>query len=116
VVSAVPDDPVPVADAFATQEDVALTTTSVLANDQHPDALPLAVLDFAPPVSGAALEHLGEGTFRYTPPPGFSGEDTFTYRVSDGERTGGPATVTITVNPGATVAGSTRQAELAARR
>lgn len=103
VVSAVPDDPVPVADAFATQEDVPLTTTSVLANDRHPDALPLAVLDFTMPVSGATLEYLGDGRFRYAPPAGFSGNDSFAYRVTDGQRTGGPATVTITVNPGATV-------------
>lgn len=103
LVSSVPDDPAPVADSFVTQEDVPLTTTSVLANDRHPDALPLSVLDFTPAASGAHLEHLGEGQFRYTPLPGFSGEDTFSYRVTDGVRTGGPATVTITVNPGVTV-------------
>jgi acid phosphatase type 7 len=35
----------------------------------------------------------------YTPPPGFSGTDTFTYKVNDGTTDSNVATVTITVSP-----------------
>lgn len=35
----------------------------------------------------------------YTPGAGFTGEDSFTFTVSDGQATSAPATVTITVNP-----------------
>lgn len=36
-------------------------------------------------------------TIAYTPNPGFSGTDTFTYTVSDGSNTSSPGTVTITI-------------------
>ena len=35
----------------------------------------------------------------YTPPPGFSGTDSFTYKVNDGTTDSNVATVTITVSP-----------------
>lgn len=38
-------------------------------------------------------------TLTYTPDPDWSGTDSFTYTVSDGAQTSGPATVTITVTP-----------------
>jgi hypothetical protein len=43
-----------------------------------------------------------DGTFTYLPDDGFSGQDTFTYLVTDGQIIGKPAgaTVTVTVNPG----------------
>ena len=37
------------------------------------------------------------GSFTYNPPPGFSGTDTFTYVVNDGEGNTNSATVSITV-------------------
>jgi hypothetical protein len=39
-----------------------------------------------------------DGSFTYTPDTGFSGEDTFTYQVSDGEADGNLATVKISVD------------------
>src|SRR5262249_4390263 len=42
---------------------------------------------------------LANGTFTYTPATGFSGTDTFSYTVTDGDKESLPAVVTITVNP-----------------
>jgi hypothetical protein len=39
-----------------------------------------------------------DGSFEYTPDPGFAGSDTFTYEVSNGGATSNTATVTITVS------------------
>jgi hypothetical protein len=38
------------------------------------------------------------GSFTYTPDPGFFGVDSFTYKANDGELDSNIATVTITVN------------------
>jgi len=38
------------------------------------------------------------GGFKYTPTNHFSGVDTFSYQVSDGQTNSGPATVSITVS------------------
>ena len=38
-----------------------------------------------------------DGSFSYTPAPGFSGQDTFTYHAHDGEANSAPVTVTIKV-------------------
>src|SRR5690606_1541153 len=40
-----------------------------------------------------------DGSFLYTPNENFTGEDTFTYRVNDGNLFSEPAVVTITVTP-----------------
>jgi len=43
------------------------------------------------------LELCANGSFDYTPNPGFTGTDSFTYRVVDGSNTSNVATVTLTV-------------------
>jgi hypothetical protein len=43
------------------------------------------------------LELCADGSFDYTPDPGFVGTDSFTYRVVDGSNTSNVATVTLTV-------------------
>ncbi len=51
-------------------------------------------------VSNGTLVNNLDGTFDYTPAPGFIGVDRFTYTVDDNSgATSNPATVTITVNP-----------------
>ncbi|MFO0897485.1 MAG: Ig-like domain-containing protein [Pirellulales bacterium] len=69
----------------------------VLGNDENPDALPLAAEVVNPPAHAAAFKMNADGTFSYTPAPGFVGNDAFSYRVNDGAQLSEPATVTIVV-------------------
>ena len=69
----------------------------LLGNDSDPDGDALSLAGFGQPASGTLVDN-GDGTLTYTPDPGFSGEDSFTYTVTDGERTD-TAAVTVTVAP-----------------
>lgn len=90
--------PVANADAYSTNQGVALTVAApgVLANDTDAqnDALS-AVLAIGP--SHGTLLLNANGSFVYKPNAAFAGTDTFTYRVSDGSAQSGETTVTITV-------------------
>lgn len=97
-VSPVNDAPRVVEDSFQGLQGVALTTGNVLANDSEVEGQPFDVFDFTQAVRGS-VEFLGEGRFRYLPEPGFDGEDSFTYRATDGEDVSQPAVVQITVHP-----------------
>ncbi|QYG93327.1 tandem-95 repeat protein [Iamia sp. SCSIO 61187] len=68
----------------------------VLGNDTDADgdALTAALGD---DVDHGTLALQADGSFTYTPDAGFTGEDTFTYRASDGDLPSGAATVTLTV-------------------
>ncbi len=68
-------------------------TIAVLANDSDPDGDALTVTLLTLPANGTAT--VSGGQIIYTPNAGFSGTDSFTYRVSDGK--GGTATATVTV-------------------
>ena len=73
----------------------------VLANDTDPDhgTRELTAAVVSGPASGD-LEFFDDGTFIYTPDAGFSGDDTFTYQVTDASgATSNVATVTLTVQP-----------------
>jgi hypothetical protein len=70
----------------------------VLKNDTDPENDPLTAQKVSDPANGV-LTLNGDGSFDYTPNPGFTGADTFTYQASDGQATSAPATVTITVTP-----------------
>ncbi|MHC4119672.1 MAG: Ig-like domain-containing protein [Planctomycetota bacterium] len=80
-------------------------TGNVLANDLDPDSDPLAAALISGPGNGS-LTLNPDGSYSYTPAPGFIGEDTFTYSAGDPEvgATPGQATVTITVNEQLTTA------------
>lgn len=69
----------------------------VLANDHDPDGGPLRAELVDGPTAGS-LTLRADGSFRYTPPPGFRGLATFRYRASDGALTSEPATVRLRVN------------------
>jgi PKD repeat protein len=88
------DPPVAVDDAASTDEDVAVTV-NVLANDSDPDDDALSVLSVTQPANGSAVNNGGSVT--YTPNAGYSGIDTFSYTVSDGNGGTNSATVTVTV-------------------
>ena len=90
-VDAVDDNPVAVDDTATTDEDVAVDI-DVLANDTDLEGDPIRVESFTQPANGTVTENL-DGTLAYTPDPGFSGTDSFTYTINGGDT----ATVTITV-------------------
>jgi VCBS repeat-containing protein len=92
------DPPSAEPDTAGIDEDGVLSVDSpgVLANDSDVEADPLsAVLETGP--SHGLLTLRADGSYTYTPAADFQGDDTFTYRASDGQTTSGPATVTITV-------------------
>ncbi|MCH8922318.1 MAG: tandem-95 repeat protein [Planctomycetes bacterium] len=70
----------------------------VLNNDFDVEGDPLVTELVDPPEHGM-LALQPNGAFLYTPDARFVGDDTFTYRVSDGQAESGLATVTITVDP-----------------
>ena len=68
----------------------------VLGNDADAEDDPLSASVATPPANGTLALNV-DGSFSYTPLPGFSGTDTFTYVASDGRLGSTPATVTIVV-------------------
>jgi len=89
---------VPVNDAPNAADDAAETkegepvVIDVLANDSDPDGDTLSIDSFEQPAHGTVVLNL-DGTLSYTPEAGYSGSDSFTYMVSDGQ--GGTATATV---------------------
>ncbi len=71
---------------------------TLIANDTDPTGNPLTTTLAAGPSHGT-LALQADGSFTYTPNPGFVGSDSFTYTASDGNLTSNPATVTINVTP-----------------
>ena len=76
----------------------ALTADSLsglLRNDSDPNTDPLTVTGTNYGGPGTLLFN-PDGSFTYQPAPDFTGDDTFTYTISDGN--GGSATGTVTIN------------------
>jgi hypothetical protein len=74
-------------DAYTIDQDTVLNeiVPGVLLNDLDPDGDPITVFDVvAPPAHGTLNAINADGSFTYTPNPGFFGTDTFDYRVTDG--------------------------------
>ena len=91
--------PVAADDSITTDEDTAVTTGNVLANDTDPDGDTLSVSGAdSQSAQGGSVVNNGDGTFTYTPPTGFSGNDSFHYTVSDGNGAEAQGTVQIAVN------------------
>ena len=81
-----------------------LVEIDVLENDGDPDDDPLALSILMAPTNGIAAiddngtpDDLTDDDIDYTPDEGFTGIDTFTYQVDDGEGGRDTATVTVTV-------------------
>ncbi|HEY3176926.1 MAG TPA: Ig-like domain-containing protein [Candidatus Polarisedimenticolia bacterium] len=72
---------------------------AVLANDGDVDGDALTLVSVTRPNSGTAKIR-PDGTIRYRPRGGFSGTDSFTYTVTDGNGGISTATVTVTVTGG----------------
>ncbi len=92
--------PIAVDDAYGVDEGGSLfvPVPGVLANDSDPESDALTVGVSVLPTNGT-LTLNGDGSFVYTPTPGFNGEDSFSYIANDGTSDSNEATVTITVNP-----------------
>ncbi len=88
------DPPVAQDDNGTTGEDGELSV-KVLLNDSDPDSDSLVVQSVTQPAHGVAINNGIDVT--YVPDPNFSGTDTFTYTVSDGNGKTDTATVIVTV-------------------
>jgi hypothetical protein len=106
-VTSQPDAPNAADDAYATPQDtdLVLPAPGVLGNDgdEDGDSLTVDPVPVAAPADGTVS--LGsDGSFTYSPLPGFMGTDSFTYRVDDG--TGRSATGVVTVTVSASISSS----------
>ena len=90
--------PVAQPDAYATGRNAVLTVGApgVLANDTDPDGDPLTATQTSSPTNGS-LAWGGDGSFTYTPDPGFVGSDVFSYHADAGAASSGDVSVSITV-------------------
>jgi hypothetical protein len=84
-------------------DDVNADTTvdvDVLDNDTDVDgdALSVSVISSVTPAGATAVAN-PDGTVTYTPPAGYDGPGSFTYRATDGNAVSNEATVSITVFP-----------------
>ena len=89
------DAPIAVDDVVVTNEDTAVNI-DVLVNDSDVDGDSLLVAEIVQPASGTAVIELNN-TITYTPTVGFTGADSFTYRINDGQSANVEATVFISV-------------------
>lgn len=97
-VIAVNDPPVANDDSRSIQQNSSQISIDVLANDQDVDGDSLTVLSFN--YSGQGKVNIANSQLTYTPASGFSGVESFTYLVTDGEFSA-QGTVTIRVNAAA---------------
>lgn len=82
-------------DQFTVAADSADNALDVLANDTDADGDSLAITGVSEPANGQAS--VSGSQVIYTPEPGFTGTDSFTYAVEDGFDGQDTATVTVTV-------------------
>lgn len=97
--------PVAVADSVTTN----ISTGCVidpLANDTDPDAQPLALVITAVTTPSHGTATIYGGNIRYKPTAGYYGSDSFSYTITDGERTS-TAQVSVTVSGSVATSGTT---------
>lgn len=100
-VNPVNDKPVADGDEYSTNEDTALTTTTVtgvLANDLDVEGDTLTA-ELVTNVAHGTLTLNSNGSFTYTPASNYNGTDSFTYKPYDGTAYGEAVTVTLNVLP-----------------
>ena len=98
VVNPVNDAPAANDDGYNVTEGGTLVVPAFLgvgANDSDVDGDSLTFTVDTPPANGAVTLN-PDGSFSYTPAPGYSGTDSFTYIASDGN--GGTDSATVTIN------------------
>jgi parallel beta-helix repeat protein len=87
-------------DRYTTPQDTPLRVSKpgILTNDTSPRGYPLRAILIGGPAHGKLVLQ-ADGSFTYTPDPGFTGSDRFTYKANDGLADSNVATVTLTVTP-----------------
>ncbi|MGI9648326.1 MAG: DUF2341 domain-containing protein, partial [Acidimicrobiia bacterium] len=78
-------------------EESAPALEGVLGNDNDPEDDPLTAILVSGPSQALGFTFRDDGTFIYTPNPGYSGPDSFDYKVNDGTGDSGTVTATIAV-------------------
>jgi hypothetical protein len=87
-------------DSYSTPQDSVLSIAApgVLANDFDQNSDPLTAV-LVPNGTTGNVSLADDGSFVYTPAPGFTGDDHFTYQANDGQALSNLATVLISVTP-----------------
>jgi VCBS repeat-containing protein len=93
--------PVGQADAYSIHHGDTLDTLlaglpSLLANDRDPDGDEMLIVTHTDPQHGELNVFL-DGNINYTPDPGYTGTDTFSYVLTDGQADSSPVSVSIDV-------------------
>jgi filamentous hemagglutinin family protein len=70
---------------------------NVLTNDTAPDGDPITAALDSGPSNAASFTLNPDGSYSYTPNPGYVGDDTFTYTATAGGNTTDPVLVTVTM-------------------
>ncbi len=99
IVHPVNDAPVAVSDRYSMVQDTTLDVPGpgLLINDKDIDGDVLNAIPVTPPSNGELLLN-ADGSFSYTPNPGFIGSNSFGYAARDNEANSNTAIVTIMVN------------------
>ncbi|MGE0758579.1 MAG: Ig-like domain-containing protein [Pirellulaceae bacterium] len=93
------DSPVAAGDSYTVNQDSSLVVSAsngLLVNDSDVDQEPLRARRLSGPSRGTVSVN-NDGSFTYTPQPGFFGTDTFQYQAFDSAGAASTATVTINV-------------------
>lgn len=90
--------PVAAGDSYSIQSGgvLSIPAPGVLGNDNDPDGDPLTAVPDSGPAHGS-LTLDPDGSFTYTPDAGYTGQDAFTYRASDGSLESPATLVTVSV-------------------
>jgi hypothetical protein len=78
-------------------EPLSVPAPGVLDNDSDANADPLEAVLVSDPDEGGTVDLRADGSFDYTPPAGYAGNDAFTYQPFDGTDFGNLAEVTVRI-------------------
>ena len=87
--------PVAVDDYYDLMKNTYDNPLDVLVNDSDPDGDPISIVSATRPMLGDIW--VGETVIKYTPPEGYCGKDSFTYRIEDDKGAGDMASVMVTI-------------------